>query len=265
MNKRAKFLFFCMIFVVGGAFCQSTVKKTPVTKNLFYVNQTYLSDKKIAPNNYFIKPGSKLQQQPVINLNPVIRLNPLSCSVISADLHPFVGYNFRISELHAAVGLAQIKKLDTFLAIQKKNHTALKNALATIPEVSFRRVPDENGDSCTFVSWFLPTEEVTKAVVEELKAQNILAGNFYWFVNNWHYISKWDHLKNAVTLNSLHPDLKAAVIHHATKDFSASDAIMSRCISTAIGLSWTDEQLKTKCDQMVSVIKKVLSEQKVAV
>jgi 8-amino-3,8-dideoxy-alpha-D-manno-octulosonate transaminase len=26
-----------------------------------------------------------------------------------ADLHPFIGYNFRISELHAAVGLAQIK------------------------------------------------------------------------------------------------------------------------------------------------------------
>jgi len=181
-----------------------------------------------------------------------------------ADLHPFIGYNFRISELHAAVGLAQIRKLDTFLTIQKKNHTALKNALAQIPEVSFRRIPDESGDSCTFLSWFLPTEEATKAVVAELKAQNILAGNFYWFVNNWHYISKWDHLKNAVTLNSLHPDLKAAVMHHATKDFSASDAIMSRCISTAIGLAWTDEQLKTKCDQMVSVIKKVLSEQKVA-
>ena len=181
-----------------------------------------------------------------------------------ADLHPFIGYNFRISELHAAVGLAQIKKLDSFLAIQKKNHSALKNALATIPEVTFRRVPDESGDSYTFVSWFLPAEEATKAVVEELKAQNILAGNFYWFVNNWHYISKWDHLKNAVTLNSLHPDLKAAVIHHATKDFAASDAIMSRCISTAISLAWTDEQLKTKCDQMVNVIKKVLSEQKVA-
>ncbi len=182
-----------------------------------------------------------------------------------ADLHPFIGYNFRISELHAAVGLAQIKKLDTFLAIQKKNHTALKNALAQIPEVSFRRVPDESGDSCSFVSWFLPTEEITKAVVAELKAQNILAGNFYWFVNNWHYISKWDHLKNAVTLNHLHPDLKAAVMHHASKNFAASDAIMSRCLSTAISLAWTDEQLKTKCDQMVGVIKKVLSEQKVSV
>src|SRR4051794_27680210 len=28
-----------------------------------------------------------------------------------ADLHPFVGYNYRISELHAAVGLAQIRKV----------------------------------------------------------------------------------------------------------------------------------------------------------
>lgn len=180
-----------------------------------------------------------------------------------ADLHPFIGYNFRISELHAAVGLAQIKKLNHFLAIQKKNHAALKNALATIPEISFRRIPDENGDSCTFLSWFLPTEEITKAVVDELKTQQILAGNFYWFVNNWHYISKWDHLKNALTLHGLHPDLKAAVMHHATKDFSASDAIMSRCISTAIGLMWTDEQLHNKAEQLVNVIKKVLSEKKV--
>lgn len=37
-----------------------------------------------------------------------------------ADLHPFIGYNFRISELHAAVGLAQIKRLPEFLTIQKK-------------------------------------------------------------------------------------------------------------------------------------------------
>ena len=28
-----------------------------------------------------------------------------------ADLHPFIGYNYRISELHAAVGLAQIKRV----------------------------------------------------------------------------------------------------------------------------------------------------------
>ncbi|MEP6674614.1 MAG: DegT/DnrJ/EryC1/StrS family aminotransferase [Ferruginibacter sp.] len=177
-----------------------------------------------------------------------------------ADLHPFIGYNFRISELHAAVGLGQIKKLDQFLAIQKKNHTLLKNILSTIQGISFRRIPDPEGDSCTFLSWFLPTEEITKAVVAELKAQNILAGHFYWFDNNWHYIRKWDHLKNAAMLNHLHPDLKASVIHHATKDFSASDAVIGRCVSTAISLVWTEDQIKEKGEKLVSVIQQVLKE-----
>lgn len=181
-----------------------------------------------------------------------------------ADLHPFIGYNYRISELHAAIGLAQIEKVDKIIAIQKKNHAALKNMLSAIPEVSFRRIPDADGDSCTFLSWFLPTEEITKAFVAEMKAQGILAGNFYWYDNNWHYIRKWDHLKQSITLNALHPDLKAAVIHHANKDFSASDALMSRCISTAIGLLWTDEQLKEKGEKMVAAIKKALSTQKVS-
>lgn len=182
-----------------------------------------------------------------------------------ADLHPFIGYNYRISELHAAVGLAQIKRLNEFLTIQKKNHTQLKNILSQVPEISFRRVPDPAGDSCSFISWFLPTEEITRAVVAELKAQGILAGNFYWFDNNWHYIRKWDHLKNAITLNSLSPELKERVTQQANKDFAASDAIMSRCISTSISLLWTEEQIKEKGEKMVSTIRKVLQNRAVTI
>jgi 8-amino-3,8-dideoxy-alpha-D-manno-octulosonate transaminase len=180
-----------------------------------------------------------------------------------ADLHPFIGYNFRISELHAAVGLAQIRKLDTFLALQKKNHTALKNTISQIPEVSFRRIPDPAGDSCTFLSWFLPTEEIARAVVNELKSQGILAGNFYWYDNNWHYIRKWDHLKKSITLNVLSAEQKAAVLEQANKEFTASNAVMSRCISTAISLLWTDEQIKDKGERIVAAIKKVLNKQPV--
>lgn len=175
-----------------------------------------------------------------------------------ADQHPFIGYNYRISELHAAVGLAQIKKLDKFLSIQKRNHSVLKQMLGEIPGVTFRRIPDPQGDSCTFLSWFLPDEIQAKAVVLELKSKNALAGNFYWFENNWHYIRKWDHLKRSVTLNALHPELREAVIHHANKDFSASDMVMNRCISTLINLSWTEEQLKEKGQSLVAAIKKVM-------
>ena len=179
-----------------------------------------------------------------------------------ADLHPFIGYNFRISELHAAVGLAQIKKLDTVLSIQKKNHAQLKNILSTVPEISFRVIPDPEGDSCTFLSWFLPTEDITRAVVAELKEQGILAGNFYWYDNNWHYIRKWAHLKTSATLSALHPDLKTAVIKNTTKEFAASDAVMGRCISTAISLLWSEEQIKEKGEKIVAVVKKVLARER---
>jgi 8-amino-3,8-dideoxy-alpha-D-manno-octulosonate transaminase len=182
-----------------------------------------------------------------------------------ADLHPFIGYNFRISELHAAVGLAQVKRLPEFLATQKKNHTLLKNSLAQIPEISFRRIPDPEGDSCSFVCWFLPTEEITRAVVAEMKAQGILAGSFYWFDNNWHYIRKWDHLKNSLTLNALSPELKEKVMHHATKPFPQSDAVMSRCICTSISLLWTEAQIEEKAGKMKAVIQKILQQKTASV
>jgi 8-amino-3,8-dideoxy-alpha-D-manno-octulosonate transaminase len=182
-----------------------------------------------------------------------------------ADLHPFIGYNYRISELHAAVGLAQVRRLPEFLATQKKNHTQLKNILSQVPEVSFRRIPDPEGDSCTFLSWFLPTEEITRAVITEMKAQGILPGNFYWYDNNWHYIRKWDHLKNAVTLNALSPEIKERVMQQASKDFAASDAVMGRCISTSISLLWTEEQVKEKGSKIVAAVKKVLNSSSIAV
>lgn len=176
-----------------------------------------------------------------------------------ADLHPFLGYNFRISELHAAVGLAQVRRVDEFLAIQKKNHAILKQAISTIPEISFRKLPDADGDSCTFLSWFLPTEEITRAVVEEMKAQGILAGYFYWYDNNWHYIRKWDHLRNASSLHPLSAEQRQALTQLQQQDFSASDAVMSRCISTSISLLWTEEQVREKGEKMAAAVRKVLS------
>jgi len=177
-----------------------------------------------------------------------------------ADQHPFIGYNYRISELHAAVGLAQIRKLDSFLDIQKRNHALLKNILSVVPEVSFRKIPDPAGDSCTFLSWFLPTEELTRTVVGELKTQGILPGNFYWYDNNWHYIRKWDHLKNSASLHSLSDAQQIALKKLQSQDFSASNAVMGRCISTAISLLWTEEQIREKGEKITSVIKKVLSQ-----
>jgi len=175
-----------------------------------------------------------------------------------ADLHPYLGYNFRISELHAAVGLAQIRKMDYFLELQKKNHTILYNCLKDIPGISFRRIPDAEGDTGSFLSFFLPNAEQAKNAAEAL-AQAGIAGNPYWYDNNWHYIRKWEHLMNASFLNRIPEEQKQAVMEHSNKAFAASDAIMSRCISSAINLGWSEEQAKDRGDKMAEILKQILS------
>jgi 8-amino-3,8-dideoxy-alpha-D-manno-octulosonate transaminase len=176
-----------------------------------------------------------------------------------ADLHPFLGYNFRISELHAAVGLAQIKKLDTFLSLQKRNNQILRSYLEQVPGISFRVVPDPAGDSYSFLSWFLPSQAQTEKAIEALKAAGILGGNFYWYANNWHYIRKWDHLKTAKSLYALSEAQQNALYSLQNNAFEKSDAVMSRCVSTAISLTWTEEQVHEKGAQFLSVLKAALS------
>ena len=45
----------------------------------------------------------------------------------------------------------------------------------------------------------------------------------------------------------------------STQDFTKSDAVMGCCISTAIGLSWTPEQLEEKAAKLAGAIEAVLS------
>ena len=176
-----------------------------------------------------------------------------------ADLHPFLGYNFRISELHAAVGLAQIRKLDQFLRIQKKNQSILKSYLAQVPGIEFRTVPDPTGDSGSFLSWFLPSQVDADKVLLAFKEVGILPGNFYWYANNWHYIKKWMHLKNVHSLNNLNEAQQKALQQLSTTSFEKSDAIMSRCISTAISLTWTEVQVHEKGALFLATLLKALS------
>jgi 8-amino-3,8-dideoxy-alpha-D-manno-octulosonate transaminase len=176
-----------------------------------------------------------------------------------ADEHPYLGYNFRISELHAAVGLAQFRKLDQFLAIQKKNWQILKDILSVIPEITWRKIPDPSGDSYTFLSWFLPTEEITKAVLEGFRAKGIQGGNMYWFDHNWHYVRKWHHLKEGHSMFPLTEAQQYALKVIKSQDFSQSDKVMGRSVSTAIQLGVTPEQVEAKGKQMAEVIQSILS------
>ncbi|MEX0998229.1 MAG: DegT/DnrJ/EryC1/StrS family aminotransferase [Flavobacteriaceae bacterium] len=174
-----------------------------------------------------------------------------------AETHPHLGYNFRISELNAAVGVAQLRKLDDFLAIQKRNYTIIRKALAKVDGVTFRRVPVTGVENYSFVNFFLPNAELAEKAHSAL-SENGVDACFYWFKNNWHYINGWEHLRNLKSLAPLPKEIKTQIQDLNTTDFSKSDAIMGRTISSLVKLSWTEEQVKERAEKMAQAIKSVL-------
>jgi 8-amino-3,8-dideoxy-alpha-D-manno-octulosonate transaminase len=170
--------------------------------------------------------------------------------------HPVLGTNYRISELNAAVGLAQLRKLDTILDKQRKHKKTIKDALAAnVPEIAFRKIPDETGDSATFLSFLLSDESITRNTNAAL-AQAGIDGCFYWFDNNWHYLRQWDHFKKLASLARLPLQLLESYPDYEALKLPQSDSVMSRTISMLIKLSWTDEELNQRAEKMIDVLKK---------
>jgi 8-amino-3,8-dideoxy-alpha-D-manno-octulosonate transaminase len=173
-----------------------------------------------------------------------------------ADLHPYIGYNFRISELHAAVGLAQLRKVDQIINIQRNTKAIFKKSLQQIPEVSFRRIPDESGDTATFLEIFLPNAAITEKAAAALKAAGIV--NFYYYNNNWHYIRNWDHFQNSRSLSRFGAELREAMEIYKTKTFPSSDHYISRCLCMPINLSWTDAEIEDRAQRIQQAIQQAI-------
>jgi 8-amino-3,8-dideoxy-alpha-D-manno-octulosonate transaminase len=173
-----------------------------------------------------------------------------------ADLHPFLGYNFRISELHAAVGLAQLRRLPSFLEVQRNNKAALRGALAGLGGVGFRRLPDAPGDSATFLSFFLPDEGRARAAAAAMRAAGVPA--MYWYDNNWHYVRRWDHLTRGATMSRWPEEVRRGLAGLADRRFEASDAVMSRAISTPVSLAWDGAQLAERAERLGAAVRSVL-------
>ena len=174
-----------------------------------------------------------------------------------AETHPNLGYNFRISELNAAVGIAQLRKIDNILAVQKRNYQALTEAIADIEGVTFRRVPKGGEQNYSFLNFFMPTAEQAEAAQKALVGHGV-DGAFYWFKNNWHYINGWEHLKQARSLSGLSTTLQDRLKGLKEADFSGSDHWMGRNVSVLVKVGWSADEVNKRASNMRIALRSVL-------
>ncbi len=83
------------------------------------------------------------------------------------EQHPILGFNYRISEIHAAIGVAQTRKVPHIRSVNRTFKKLLMDQLKGVPGVSFATIPDPSGDSATFLNMMLPDTESARRVAED--------------------------------------------------------------------------------------------------
>jgi dTDP-4-amino-4,6-dideoxygalactose transaminase len=86
------------------------------------------------------------------------------------------GSGTRMSELQAAFGLAQLRKLDRITGAMRHAKYRLREAVGKLPGVTCRRIDDPSGDNGSFLITTYPTADAARNMVERLKQLGIANG-----------------------------------------------------------------------------------------
>lgn len=172
--------------------------------------------------------------------------------------HPVIGFNFRISELHAAVGAAQTRKVPAIRNSNLKNKAFLQSKLSGIEGVSFAQLGDTKGDSGTFLNLMLPDTAAAKRVVDEMNKAGVSGFN-YWYTNMYHFINQWEHIKELKTAAKLPIEVVGAPQDYKNLHLPKSQEVVGRLISFGIRCTWTEEEMSKLANQVGECIKKAMS------
>jgi dTDP-4-amino-4,6-dideoxygalactose transaminase len=113
------------------------------------------------------------------------------------------GVNFRMTELQAAVALAQLHKLDGLLEQMRERKTMLKESMADVAQrkgVVFRTENDPAGDAAISLIFFMPEAERAHKVAAALSAEG--AGAYVMHTpgqSDYHIYPYWSPIMNQRT------------------------------------------------------------------
>lgn len=148
---------------------------------------------------------------------------------------PFLGLNFRMTELSGAVLLAQVRKLDAIRTHLRANKRLVKTAISDLPGLGFRTIVDPEGDLATHLVVTFPDAAIARAVAAEL-------GSITLDASGWHVYSNMEHLLERRTVSGKGCPFDCSCFGHGRADYRAgmlprTDELLARSMSIGIGVS----------------------------
>lgn len=99
---------------------------------------------------------------------------------ISTDYtHDKIGFNYRMSNLEAAVGCAQMERLDEFISAKRAIDQRYRTELAEIPGLGFFPAPEWAKSACWFSGFLLPEEVQNTMICQKFRHAGIEARPFW--------------------------------------------------------------------------------------
>jgi dTDP-4-amino-4,6-dideoxygalactose transaminase len=150
---------------------------------------------------------------------------------------PFLGLDFRYTELQAAVLLAQIRRLPSMLDHLRANKQRFKSAIADLPGLEFREVIDPQDEIGTVLTVILPTSEVARSIAKDLDSSVIAEAG-------WHVYSNMEHLLEQRVVNPVGCPFSCP--HYAERGgrtrywkgmLPQTDDLLARSMNISIGVS----------------------------
>jgi dTDP-4-amino-4,6-dideoxygalactose transaminase len=147
---------------------------------------------------------------------------------------PFLGMNFRMTELSGAVLLAQVRKLDRIRSHLRANKAIVKDILQEVPIIDYRTLTDAEGDLATHLVVVLPSKEIAENVAADVGALPLSE-------SGWHTYSRMNHLLEKRTITGKGCPFDCDIPGHNHGEYRAgmlpqTDALLDRSISIGIGV-----------------------------
>jgi 8-amino-3,8-dideoxy-alpha-D-manno-octulosonate transaminase len=117
------------------------------------------------------------------------------------DTHRIYGFNYRLTEIQAAVAHAQLGKLDGLVAANRRNHARLERGLEGIDGLVLRRVPERCTPLCDTLIFSLPDADRSEAFVARMAERGLATKNVPDAIE-WHFAGFWPHIFGKFGLNA---------------------------------------------------------------
>lgn len=131
-----------------------------------------------------------------------------------------IGLNFRMSELTAAVALAQLGKADRIISILRKKRNKLKTLIAKTEGIRFRTLNDPDGDCATLCTVIFESTEKALKVCKVLGTKTVDH-------SGWHVYSNMEHILYY---------LKQIGRPHTKGAYPKTDDLLSRSVNISVGV-----------------------------